>query len=157
MVQVDCLKVKLTIIITLRTEEVAVAILAVKTHNPWGWILQIIGHCYKTVICTRCWILATIIWLKPGCSCVPRAAAAASLKARRPQQPLPDDSCLVSSGLISQASSNFLVILGHFFGLQVPQFSNVSNICLKCQLISIYQQRGIKLTCAAGEPATTTA
>ena len=44
-----------------------------------------------------------------------------------------------------------------FFGHQVPQFSNVSNICLKCQLISICKQRGIKLTCAAEEPATTTA
>ena len=120
------------------------------------WVLQIIGHCYEIVVFTRSWILATIIWLKPGCSCVPRAAAAASLKARRPRQPLPDDSCLVGPGLISQISSNFLVLLGHFFGLQVSQFSNVSNSCLKCQLISIYQQRGRKLTCAAEEPATTT-
>ena len=32
----------------------------------------------------------------------------------------------------------------------------MSNSCLKCQLISIFEQRGIKLTCAAEEPATTT-
>ena len=55
--------------------------------------------------------------------------------------------------------SDFIQLPGSFRSFflvsKYPQVSNVS-IFFKCQLISIYQQRGRKLTCAAEEPATTT-